>query len=193
MIYISGEKTKLTTNNINRISNNITIGSETLEEVNSFKYLGSIISDEGSKKEILSRIAQTTAAMVKLKPIWNDRQIRFCTKIRLMRSLAMSIFLYACETWTLTAELQRRILALEMRCYRKIMNISYIDHITNNAIRERVTQAIGTHDDLLTVVKKRKLKWYGPQLSVKWYVKNNIARHYKRKKKTKKAEKEMGR
>ena len=41
------------------------------------------------------------------------------------------------------------------------MNIYYIDHITNNAIRERVTQAIGTHDDLLTVVKKRKLKWYG--------------------------------
>ena len=158
---ISGEKPELMTNNINGISNNITIGSETLEEVNSFKYLGSIISDEGSKKEILSRIAQTTAAMVKLKPIWNDRQIRFCTKIRLMRSLAMSIFLYACETWTLTAELQRRISALEMRCYRKIMNISYIDHITNNAIRERVTQAIGTHDDLLTVVKKRKLIWYG--------------------------------
>ena len=78
-----------------------------------------------------------------------------------MRSLAMSIFLYACETWTLTAELQRRISALEMRCYRKIMNISYIDHITNNAIRERVTEAIGTHDDLLTVVNKRKLKWYG--------------------------------
>ena len=56
---ISGEKTKLMTNNINGISNNITIGSETLEEVNSFKYLGSIISDEGSKKEILSRIAQS--------------------------------------------------------------------------------------------------------------------------------------
>ena len=72
---ISGKKTKLMTNNINGISNNITIGSETLEEVNRFKYLGSIISDEGSKKEILSRIAQTSAAMVKLKPIWNDRQI----------------------------------------------------------------------------------------------------------------------
>ena len=46
-------------------------------------------------------------------------------KIRLMRSLVTSIFLYACESWTLTAELQRRIQAIEMRCYRKILHISY--------------------------------------------------------------------
>ena len=39
-----------------------------------------------------------------------------------------SIFLYACESWTLTAELQRRIQAMEMRCYRKILHISYKDH-----------------------------------------------------------------
>ena len=39
----------------------------------------------------------------------------FCSKIRLMRSLVTPIFLYACESWTLTAELQRRIQAMEMR------------------------------------------------------------------------------
>ena len=35
----------------------------------SFKYLGSVLSDEGSKPEILSRIAQTTAALTRLKPV----------------------------------------------------------------------------------------------------------------------------
>ena len=44
-----------------------------LEKVTSFKYLGSVITDEGSKPEILSRIAQTTAAMTRQKPVWNDR------------------------------------------------------------------------------------------------------------------------
>ena len=44
-----------------------------------------------------------------------------------MRSLVTSIFLYACESWTLTAELQRRIQAMEMKCYRKILRISYKD------------------------------------------------------------------
>ena len=51
-------------------------------------------------------------------------------KIQLMRSFITSIFLYACELWTLTAETQRKIKAMEMRCYRKILHISYKDHIT---------------------------------------------------------------
>ena len=65
---------------------------------------GSVITDEGSKSEILSRIAQTTAALTRLKPVWNDRSNSLSSKIRLMRSLVTSIFLYACESRTLTAE-----------------------------------------------------------------------------------------
>ena len=45
--------------------------------------------------------------------------------ILLMRSLVTSIFLLACEPWTLTAELQKRIQAMEMRYYRKMLRISY--------------------------------------------------------------------
>ena len=66
-----------------------------LETVASFKYLGSVITAEGSKPEILSRIAQTTAALTRLKPVWNDRSISLSCKIRLMQSLVISIFLYA--------------------------------------------------------------------------------------------------
>ena len=46
-------------------------------------------------------------------------------------SIATSIFLYACESWTLTVERQRRVQDMEMRCYRKILHISYKDHVTN--------------------------------------------------------------
>ena len=82
-----------------------------------------------------------------------------CSKIRLMRSLVTSIFLYACESWTLTAELQ--IQAMEMRCYRKILHISYKDYVTNEKVRAKIQQAIGPHEDLLTIVQRRKLQWYG--------------------------------
>ena len=78
-----------------------------------------------------------------------------------MHSLVTSIFLYACESWTLTAELQRRIQAVEMKCYRKILRISYKDHVTNEEVRAKIQQAIGPHEDLLTIVKRRKLQWYG--------------------------------
>ena len=137
------------------------VNGQKLETVTSFKYLGSLITDEGSKLEILSRIAQTTAALTRLKPVWIDKSISLSCKIRLMRSLVTSIFLYACESWTLTAELQRTIQAMEMRCYHKILRISYKDHVTNEEVRAKIQQAIGPHEDLLTTVKRRKRQWYG--------------------------------
>ena len=100
-------------------------------------YLGSVITDEGSKPEILSRITQTTAALTRLKPVWNDRDISLSSRIQLMRTLFTSICLYACESWTLTAELQRRMQAMETRCYRKILCISYKDHVTNEEVRAK--------------------------------------------------------
>ena len=75
---------------------------------------------------------------------------------QLMSSLAMSIFLYACETWTITADIER-IQALEMRCFLKLLGIS---HITNEAVKARIGNAIGPYEGL-TSVKRRKLKWYG--------------------------------
>ena len=112
---ISTEKTKLMTNNTSGINTEIKVNGQKLETVTSFKYLGSVITNEGSKPEIFSRIAQTTAALTRLKPVWIDRSISLSCKIQLIYSLVTSIFLYACESWTLTAELQKRIQAMEMR------------------------------------------------------------------------------
>ena len=50
---------------------------------------------------------------------------------------------------------------MEMRCYRKILHISYKDHVTNDEVRAKIQQAIGPHEDLLTIVKRCKLQWYG--------------------------------
>ena len=54
----------------------------------------------------------------------------------------------------------KRVYAMEMRCYRNILRISYKDHVTNEEVRAKIQQAIGPHEDL-TIVKRRKLKWYG--------------------------------
>ena len=95
---ISVEKTKLMTNNSTGINTDIKVNGQKLETVTSFKYLGSFLTDEDSKPEILSRIAQTTAALTRLKPVLNDRSISLSSKIQLMRSLVTSFFLYACES-----------------------------------------------------------------------------------------------
>ena len=73
-----------------------------------------------------------------------------------MRSLITPVILYACESWILTDELQRRIQDVEMKCYRKILHISYKDHATNEEVSAKIQQATGPHEDL-TTVKRRKL------------------------------------
>ena len=50
---------------------------------------------------------------------------------------------------------------MKMRCYRKIPHISYKGYVTNEEVRAKIWQAIGPHEDLLIVVQKRKLQWYG--------------------------------
>ena len=124
---ISAEKIKLMTNSTNGIQREIKVKGQKLGTVTSFKYLGAVVSDDGSKPEVLSRIAQATAALTKLKPIWRDNK-SLGSKVKLMRSLVISISLYACESWTLTAELEKRMQAFEMRCYWRLLNISYKDH-----------------------------------------------------------------
>ena len=140
---ISGEKTKLMTNSTNGIQREIMVKEQRLATVTSFKCLGAVVSDDGSKSEVLSRIAQATAALTKMKHFWRDNNISLGSKVKLMRSFVISIFLYACESWTLTVELEKRTQTFEMRCYRRLLNISYNDHITKEEVRRKILAAIG--------------------------------------------------
>ena len=78
-----------------------------------------------------------------------------------------------------------------MGCYRKILRISCKDHVTNEEVRVKIQQAIGPHEDL-TIVKRRKLQWYG-RLPFIRSGQNHLARHSKRRKKIRQTEDEVGR
>ena len=87
------------------IQKKIKVKGQKLGNVASFKYRGVFVSDNGSKPEVLSRIMHATAALTKFSEI----TIKCETDVR---SLVISMFLYACETRTLTAELDKRTQAL---------------------------------------------------------------------------------
>ena len=109
-----------------------------------------------------------------------------------MRSLVTSIFLYAFESWTLTAALQRKIKAMEMRCYRKILRISYKDHVTNEEVRAQ--------DPAGNRTTRRPDHRKETQIAVIWSCfpfirsgQNHLARHSERGKKTRQTDEEVGR
>ena len=75
-----------------------------------------------------------------------------------MHSLVISIFLYTCESWALNAGLEKRTQAFKMRCYQRLLNISYKDHVTNKEVRSRSKAVIGAYVEILPSGKKHKLK-----------------------------------
>ena len=48
-----------------------------------------------------------------------------------------------------------------MRCYHKVLHISFKDHFTSEEVLPEIQQAVGPQEDLLMIVKRRKLQWYG--------------------------------
>ena len=61
--------------------------------------------------------------------------------------------------WTLTAELQEKV--MELRCYHRILGISFIDHITKEKVCKTIRNHINPYEDFLMIVKKGKLMGYG--------------------------------
>ena len=82
---------------------------------------------------------------------------------------------------------------MEMRCYHKLLRISYKDHVTNEEVRDKIQQAIGSHEDLLSIVKRHKHAVVWICLSFIRSGQNDLARHSERGKKTRQTEQEVER
>ena len=77
-----------------------------------------------------------------------------------MRSLVISVFLYACESGILTAELAEGRHAFETRCYRRLLNILYKAHKINEEVRRNIHAAAEEYEELLPLVNKRNVRGF---------------------------------
>ena len=117
----------------------IRINNTPLKQVEDFIYLGGKISQIGScTDDVKYRIGNALDAMQNLNDIWKSKDISTSTRIRLYKSLILSILLYGSETWTLRKEDENRLLVFEMTCLRKILGVSRLDKIRNTTIRKSV-------------------------------------------------------
>ena len=96
-------------------------------------------------------------AMTKLTKIWEDRNISKINKMRLVKSLVFSIFLYGAETWTIRKAEKNKIDAFEMWCWRRMLRISWTEHRTNISILEE----LNVSQRLSSVCLQRTLQFFG--------------------------------
>nr|KAG5686182.1 hypothetical protein BaRGS_012400 [Batillaria attramentaria] len=117
-LKINRRKTELM--KINTTANTpVTVGGESIREVESFVYLGSVVDGQGgTDRDVTARIGKARAAMVMLKNIWASKVVSIRTKLRIFNSNVKSVLLYGCETWRTTKTMQQKIQTFLNTCLR---------------------------------------------------------------------------
>ena len=136
----------------------ITVRGEDIERVTHFKYLGAWLNETvNPDEEIRARIEMARSAFARMKSILCCRGLRLSIRLNVLRCYVWSTLFYGCETWTLKVAMMNRLEAFEMFCYRRILRISWTQHETN----ENVLRRMHKDRELLRIVKRRKLEYFG--------------------------------
>jgi len=121
-LLINVDKTKLMASD--SIVCRILIQNEQLEQVDTFPYLGSLITEDGEcTTEFRTRLKRGQAVRASPQKVWQSHSIPISTKIRLMKALVWHVATYNCETWTLRKNEETRLDASELKGLRKILRV----------------------------------------------------------------------
>ncbi|VDO77688.1 unnamed protein product [Schistosoma margrebowiei] len=141
-------------------SNPITLDGETVEDVESFTYLRSIIDEQGgSDAYVKARIGTARATFLQLKNIWNSKQLPTNIKVRIFNTNVKAVLLYGAETWRTTTTIIKHVQVFINSFLRKILNIHWPDNISNSLLWERTNQLPAEEE-----IRKGRWKWIGRTL-----------------------------
>ena len=135
----------------------IQLDGKKVEQVKKFRYLGSMISEDGRCiDDVKSRIGMAKDAFHKTKELLT-KSLSKSIKKRMMKSLIWPVALYGCETWTMRKEESDRLAAFEMWIWRRMEKVSWNDKKTN----EEILTLVEEERCMLEVIAKRKKAWIG--------------------------------
>ena len=157
-LMLNINKTKTMVFGDRSIESRIHAAGSMIENVERFEYLGSLLTwDNNCSEEIKRRIGKATGALASLKHIWNSKKLKINNKLKILTTCVFSVLLYAAETWTLKEADRKKLLAFEMKCYRRVLKITWRDMVRNEDIRKRIAK----EETIIDIIKKRKLRLFG--------------------------------
>ena len=157
-LLLNSNKTKTMVFGDRNIESRIHVVGDTIENVEKFEYLGSLLTwDNNCSEEIKRRIGKATGAFASLKHIWNSKKLKIENKLKILTTCVFSVLLYASETWTLKEADRKKLMAFEMKCYRRMLKINWRDMIRNDDIRKKILK----DETIVDIIKKRKLRLFG--------------------------------
>jgi hypothetical protein len=155
-LEISTEKTKMLCIN-KELEAPINVGDKSLECIDSFTYLGSVISKNGGAREdIRSRLAKARGVFSKLKTVWKSSSYSLRTKLHLYSSLVKTVLLYGSECWRVTEADFHKLEVFHNGCLRRIMRIFWPNVVSNEDLHAKART-----EPISITIKRRRLKWLG--------------------------------
>ena len=144
-----------------RLQVNIKLDDTSLEQVNRFKYLGvTLTPSNDSTSEIKSRLLLASIAPGQLQKVWSDKDIALSTKLRVLNELVYPVLLLS-EIWTIKKNDLKKLVAFEMRCYRKVLNITWKDKIRNEDVLLRISSCKFKPKMILARITEPQQSWFG--------------------------------
>ena len=138
----------------------VTLNGTSLEEVESFTYLGSIVDKQGgTDADVRCRIGKARTAFTLLRNIWISPQLLTKTKLRFFNSNVKAVLLYGSETWRTTKTVMKKVQTFINSCLRKILRIHWPETISNKELWQRTGQLAAEEE-----IKRRKWRWIGHTL-----------------------------
>ena len=137
----------------------IQVVERNIEQVTQFKYLGCMLNqDWDPEQDIRCRIEQSRTIFLKLKKFLTNKILNFKLRYRTLKCYVWSVLLYGVEAWTLKTSSINKLEAFEMWCLRRMLRISWVNHIRNEEVLRR---AQIEDRELFEVIKRRKISYLG--------------------------------
>ena len=137
---------------------NVTLDGEVLEEVDQFKYLGSVIAaDGGVEADVRHRVNEGCKVLGAMKGVMKNRGLGMDVKKVLYEKVIVPTVMYGSELWGMKVSERRKLNVFEMKCLRSMAGVSRLDRLRNEEVRERT----GVREELAARVDMNVLRWFG--------------------------------
>lgn len=159
-LRVNVDKSKVMRCNRNGVGGrlNVSLNGEVLEEVDRFKYLGSVVEATGGvEADVCHRVNEGCKMLGAMKGVIKGRGVGMSVKKVLYEKLIVPTVLYGAESWGTRAAERQKLNVFEMRCLRSMAGVTRLDRIRNEEVRRRT----GVGRELATQVDRSVLRWFG--------------------------------